>query len=93
VIVSFNLERSLGIIGGLAPGGVLGFETLTMNHLKSKPEFKPDFFCSERRVAEDVSGTTLIKVGEADLEVGRGKPSVASILAKKNWLTYLNAFY
>ncbi|HXG93451.1 MAG TPA: class I SAM-dependent methyltransferase [Blastocatellia bacterium] len=89
MIVCFNfLRRELApqIIEGLKPCGLLIFETLTIEHLRWKPDFNTDYLLQPGELAAMFSSLRLIKYREIDLEItSEGKPSrrsVASIIAR-----------
>ena len=82
VIVNFNyLQRDLasGIIEGLKPGGLLVFETMTMDYLRYKPDFNPDFLLRPGELVQMFRGLHLIKYRESILQTR----AVASLMARK----------
>jgi SAM-dependent methyltransferase len=86
VIINFNyLQRRLSgqITRGLRPGGVLIFETLTDEHLKSSPDFNPEFLLARGELLETYRELRLIKYREASISEGAKARSVASLVAKK----------
>src|ERR1044072_521407 len=71
VIVNFNyLQRSLtpGIIRGLQPGAVLVFETMTMDYLRYRPDFNPDFLLRPGELLQMFRDLRLIKYRESVLQ-------------------------
>jgi len=86
VIINFNyLQRSLcrRIIRGLRPGGVLIFETLTDEHLKSSPDFNPEFLLGRGELLETFRELRLIKYREATIGAETKARSIASMVATK----------
>lgn len=82
VVINFNyLQRDLapGIIAGLKPGGLLMFETMTIDFLRCKPEFNPDFLLNRGELLRMFRGLHLIKYRES-LSQTR---AVASLIARK----------
>ena len=82
VIVNFNyLQRSLTpeIIAGLKPGGLLVFETMTMDYLRYKPDFNSDFLLRPGELVQMFRGLHLIKYRESILQTR----AVASLIARK----------
>lgn len=82
VIVNFNyLQRNLasGIIEGLKPGGLLVFETMTMDYLRYKPDFNPDFLLRPGELVQMFRGLRLVKYRETILQTR----AVASLIARK----------
>jgi len=90
LIVNFNyLQRDLApaITDALRPGGVLVFETLTVAHLRWKPDFNPEFLLRAGELPTMFRRLRLIKYREADLEspgAGGSKRSVAGLVARKD---------
>jgi tellurite methyltransferase len=87
VIVSFNyLQRNLAprIITALKPGGLLIFETLTVDHLKSKPDFNPDFLLRRGELWAMFTPLRPIKYREVTVPTARASRSVASLIAIKS---------
>lgn len=83
VIVNFNyLQRDLapGIIEGLKPGGLLLFETMTVDYLRYRPDFNPDFLLRRGELVQMFRGLHLIKYRESILQSAR---PVASLMARK----------
>lgn len=83
VIVNINyLQRGLapGIIEGLKPGGVLIFETMTIDYLRYRPDFNPDFLLRRGELVQMFRGLHLLRYRESILQAGR---PVASLMAKK----------
>ena len=90
VIVNFNyLEPRLvpSIIEGLKPGGFLVFETLTVDHLRWKPDFNPAYLLRRGELALMFRALHLIKYRETDIEISKteqpSRRSVASLIARK----------
>ncbi|HWC77524.1 MAG TPA: class I SAM-dependent methyltransferase [Blastocatellia bacterium] len=87
VIVNFNyLDRALvpGIVEGLKPGGLLVFETMTIAHLKWKPDFNREFLLKSGELVELFGGKLDILVSrECDIEIWSASRSVASLAARK----------
>jgi tellurite methyltransferase len=86
VIVVFNyLQRSLApaIIEGLRPGGLLVYETLTMDHLVWNAEFNREFLLERGELAGLFKGLHILKYREAVLSARQSKRAVASLIAKK----------
>ncbi len=82
VIVNFNyLQRNLapGIIRGLKPGGLLVFETMTMNYLRYRPDFNSDFLLRPGELVQMFRGLHLIKYRESVSQTR----AVASLIARK----------
>jgi SAM-dependent methyltransferase len=89
VVINFNyLQRDLAprIVAALKPGGVLIFETLTVDHLRHKPDFSPDYLLKRGELLEMFRGLHLIKYREAEIRARQSARSVASLLAVKNSL-------
>jgi|SRR5215216_798268 len=86
VIVVFNyLQRSLApaIIGGLKPGGLLVYETLTTDHLIWNAEFNREFLLKRGELAGLFRGLHIFKYRETVLSGRQSKRAVASLIAKK----------
>ena len=82
VIVNFNyLQRDLaaGIVQGLKPGGLLVFETMTVDYLRYKPDFNPDFLLRPGELVQMFRGLHLIKYRESVLQTR----AVAGLVARK----------
>jgi len=82
VIVNFSyLQRDLApaIIEGLKPGGLLVFETMTMDYLRHKPDFNPDFLLRRGELVQMFRGLRLIKYRESVSQTR----AVASLVARK----------
>jgi SAM-dependent methyltransferase len=89
VVINFNyLQRDLAphMVAALKPGGVLIFETLTVDHLRHKPEFSPDYLLKRGELLKMFRGLRLIKYREAEIQARQSARSVASLLAVKNSL-------
>lgn len=88
VIINFNyLQRSLadGMTRGLKPGGVLFFETMTVDHLRNRPDFRREFLLARGELAAMFSSLRLLKYRETDIRIaGGGTRSVASLIAVKD---------
>jgi SAM-dependent methyltransferase len=87
VVINFNyLQRDLAphITAALKPGGVLIFETLTVDHLRHKPDFSPDYLLNRGELLEMFRGLHLMKYREAEIQARHSARSVASLLAVKN---------
>jgi SAM-dependent methyltransferase len=85
-IVNFNyLQRDLAprIIEGLKEGGLLIFESLTVEHLRWKADFNPDFLLRPGELKEMFQDLLLIRCREATVRSGQGRRSVASLAARK----------
>jgi SAM-dependent methyltransferase len=83
VIININyLQRDLasGIIAGLKPGGLLMFETMTIDFLRYKPGFNPDFLLGRGELVRMFRGLHLIKYRESILQTR----AVASLIARKS---------
>lgn len=85
VINFYYLNRDLApeITSSLRRGGLLVFETLTVAHLRWKPDFNPEFLLRSGELLELFSGLRVIKYREIDLQTDRGPRSVASLIARK----------
>jgi SAM-dependent methyltransferase len=86
VVIVFNyLQRGLApaIIEGLKPGGVLVYETLTIDHLKWRADFNPEFLLNRGELARLFRGLRLLKYRETVLAGKEHKRAVASLIAKK----------
>lgn len=82
VIVNINyLQRDLasGITEGLKLGGLLVFETMTIDYLRYRPDFNPDFLLRRGELVQMFRGLRLIRYREAILQM---RP-VASLMARK----------
>jgi hypothetical protein len=89
VVINFNyLQRDLAphIAAALKPGGVLIFETLTVDHLRHKPDFSPDYLLNRGELLRMFRGLHLIKYREAEIQARHSARAVASLLAMKNSL-------
>ncbi|MEW6207242.1 MAG: methyltransferase domain-containing protein [Acidobacteriota bacterium] len=85
-IVNFNyLQRDLApqITEGLKEGGLLVFESLTLEHLRWKPDFNADFLLRPGEVKEMFRDLLLLRYREATIRYGQVWRSVASLAARK----------
>jgi len=85
-IINFNfLDRSLAaqMIDGLRPRGLLLFETMTIDQLRWKPDFNPEFLLSEGELQRMFSGLEIIEYAEKTIPSGDSFRCVASLLARK----------
>lgn len=86
VVINFNyLQRDLAprLAAALKPGGILIFETFTVDHLRHKPGFNPDFLLGRGELSRMFRGLRLIKYREAEIRAGRGASAVASLIARR----------
>jgi tellurite methyltransferase len=86
VIVNFNyLQRDLsaGIIKGLKAGGLLMFETMTVDTLMFKPDFNPEYLLGRGELLEMFRELQTLKYRETTLQTDNSPRSVASLVARK----------
>lgn len=86
LILNINfLQRDLvpAIVSGLRVGGLVIFETLTVDHLRWKPEFNREFLLKRGELLELFEGLLLVKYREAELLHGSRRRSVAGIIMRK----------
>jgi SAM-dependent methyltransferase len=85
-VVVFNyLNRELAgsIARSLKPGGLLIYETLTIDYLKWNPDFNPRYLLARGELSEMFPTLRLLKYRESDVIAGKHRRSVASLLARK----------
>jgi SAM-dependent methyltransferase len=85
-IVVFNyLNRELApaIIMGLKPGGLLVFETMTVDTLAFRPGFNADLLLSRGELVQMFRELRIIKYREAVLQTASSTRAVASLVASK----------
>ena len=85
-IVVFNyLQRELaaGMISGLKPGGLLVYETMSVDTLPFRPDFNPDFLLRRGELVQIFRGLRIIKYREAILQANGSMRGVASLIASK----------
>jgi len=86
VVVNFNyLQRDLssGIIKGLRAGGLLVFETRTVDALKFTPDLNPDYLLNRGELLEMFRGLQTLKYRETILQTDNSPRGVASLVARK----------
>jgi SAM-dependent methyltransferase len=85
VLVFNYLNRQLAgpIARSLKPGGVLIYETLTIDYLRWNPDFNPKYLLKRGELSRMFPTLRLIKYRESDVAAGKHRRSVASLLARK----------
>lgn len=85
VINFYYLNRGLApeIASSLRRGGLLVFETLTVAHLRWRPDFNHEFLLRPGELLMLFGGLRIIKYREMDLQTDRGPRSVASLIARR----------
>ena len=81
IVCTYYLQRDLfpQMIQALKPGGVVLVETYTLDHLKYRPRFSPQFLLDRNELLQHFQDLTLLRYQLVD----NGQAAYASLLARK----------